>query len=152
MAEKILIAPDFVYAAVMMRENGIFFGRGDFQNIIGLLKDKKTDTYKDIANKLALIKTGRLFKKGVLPDLNDAESTGIPDEVQADEADFVNIYADNKRTIITHAVNYKHVFSIWSTQVYGQAGQEDAPKDDAVVSDLTQVQLENVFPDFKPKL
>ena len=81
MAEKILIAPDFVYAAVMMRENGIFFGRGDFQNIIGLLKDKKTATYKDIANKLALIKTGRLYKKGILPDLNDAECAGVPDEV-----------------------------------------------------------------------
>jgi hypothetical protein len=30
LAEKILVAPDFVYAAVMMRENGIFFGRGAF--------------------------------------------------------------------------------------------------------------------------
>lgn len=110
------------------------------------------DSYKDIANKLALIKTGRLFKKGVLLDLNDADSNGIPDEVQANESDYVNIYADNKRTVITHAVNYKHVFSIWSTQVYGQAGQLDHPMDDTIISDLTQTQLENVFPDYKPKL
>jgi hypothetical protein len=30
MAEKILLAPDFVYAACMMRSNGIYIGKGDF--------------------------------------------------------------------------------------------------------------------------
>jgi len=152
LAEKLLLAPDFVYAACMMKQNGIFFGKGDFQNILDLLKAKKSNQYKDIGNKLALIKTGRLYKKGILPDLNDADGAGIPNEVVAGEADFVNIYQDAKRTFITHAVNYKHVFSIWATQVYGQAGQTDKPDDDVINSDLTQTQLENVFPDFKAKL
>lgn len=152
LAEKLLLAPDFVYAACMMRQDGLCFGKGDFQKIVDLLKVKKSSQYLDIGNKLALIKTGRLYKKGILPDLNDGGSAGIPDEVVADEADFLNIYRDEKRTCIAHAVNYKHVFSIWATQVYGQAGQDGQPDDDAITSNLTQTQLENVFPDFKAKL
>jgi len=71
--------------------------------------------YKDIANKIALVKNGRVFKKGVLPDLDDPNSDGIPNEIIANEADYLNIYQDRKREIYTHAINYKHVFSIWST-------------------------------------
>ena len=110
LAEKLLMAPDFLYAACMMKANNIFFGKGDFQNIIDVLKTKKSGQYKDIGNKLALVKTGRLYKNGILPDLNDPESHGIPNEVAANEADFFSIYADKKREIKVHAVNYKHVF------------------------------------------
>ena len=99
------MAPDFVYAAVMMRENKTFFGKGDFQNIIDILKTKKSSQYKDVGNKLALIKTGALFRKGVLPDINNPESTGIPTDIVANEADFVNIYQDKQRVIWSHAVN-----------------------------------------------
>ena len=146
LAEKLLMAPDFLYAACMMKANNIFFGKGDFQNIIDVLKTKSSPQYKDIGNKLALVKTGCLYKKGVLPDLNDAESAGIPTKVIANESDFFSIYADKKREVINHAINYKHVFSIWATHVYGQ------DETDADRSNLTQVQLENIFPDFKPKL
>ena len=81
LAEKILIAPDYVYAACLMRGEGVFFGKGDFQKLVDLLKLSKNKNFKDIANKLAMVKTGRLFKKGVLPDLNDANSSGIPDDI-----------------------------------------------------------------------
>jgi len=30
LAEKILLAPDHIYAACMMRGEGVFFGKGDF--------------------------------------------------------------------------------------------------------------------------
>ena len=65
LAEKLLLAPNFIYAAAMMKQNGIFFGKGDFQNIIDVLKSKQSAKYKDMGNKLCLIKTGAIFKKGV---------------------------------------------------------------------------------------
>ena len=113
LAEKILIAPDYVYAACLMRGEGVFFGKGDFQKLVDLLKLSKNKNYKDIGSKLAMVKTGRLFKKGILPDLNDANSQGITDNIQCQEIDYVNVYQDSKRTYQEHSVNSKNVFGIW---------------------------------------
>jgi len=99
-----------------------------------------------------MVKTGRLFKKGILPDLSDPMGGGVPDNIVCKEADFLNIYQDSQRTYQNHSVGNKHIFNIWATQVYGQSPGQDLPPTDNIVSDLTQIQLENVFPDFKTKL
>ncbi len=148
LAEKILMAPDHIYAAAMMKENSVLFGAGDFQNIIDILKLKNSPQYKDIGNKLALVKTGRFYKKGILPDINDPEGEGIPAQVDhPNQADFFDVYKDKGRATHKHNINGKHVFKIWSTQVHGQ---EFASPEER--SSLTQVQMENIFPDFRPKL
>jgi hypothetical protein len=48
-----------------MQSNPIYFGRGDFQKVIQLLIDFKSDDFKDIANKLVLLKTGHFHRKGI---------------------------------------------------------------------------------------
>jgi len=52
LAKKILMAPDQFTAAVMMKIEGLFFGRGDFQKIIDLLSNFKNKEFKCIAEKL----------------------------------------------------------------------------------------------------
>lgn len=101
-----------------------------------------------------LVKTGKLCKKGIQPDLNDAESEGIAmfSDKDLDEAHVYKIYCDKARVYIKHAINYKHIFQIWANQVYGTYRIVVQDKSAAKPETLTQTQLENVFPEFKHKL
>ena len=113
LAVKILSAPDFIYAAAMMRQEAVFFGRGDFQNILEVLKTQKSPAYKDIGNKLAVIKQACLYKKGIQADINDPESGGreMHEAGAVNAADQLAIYSDAKnRKYFKHPINYKHVF------------------------------------------
>ena len=56
LAVKILAAPDLFYATAMMKHESVFFGKGDFQNILEVLKTQKSNKYRDIGNKLMVIK------------------------------------------------------------------------------------------------
>ena len=71
LAGRILEAPDFLYAACMMKSNPIFFGRGDYQRVLDLLKHARRHTYRDIGNKLILLKQGRLYKQAIQADEQD---------------------------------------------------------------------------------
>ena len=42
LARKILMAPDAFYAALLMKINQVFFGKGDFKKIIDILKTEKS--------------------------------------------------------------------------------------------------------------
>jgi hypothetical protein len=48
-----------------MQEHKMSFGKGDFQNIINVLKTGYDSEYLDVANKLLLVKNGKLMRKGV---------------------------------------------------------------------------------------
>jgi hypothetical protein len=52
------MAPNFIYAAVIMKNNKMFFGKGDFSNILNVLKLIRSDGFRDIGNKLLLVKEG----------------------------------------------------------------------------------------------
>ena len=52
------------YAAAIMLQNHMLIGRGDFLKVIKTLQVKNSAEFKDIANKLVLIKTGHLYRKG----------------------------------------------------------------------------------------
>ena len=70
LAEKILTAPNHIYAAVMMKMEGLHVGKGDFHTILEKLQVMKSDEFVDIGNKLALLKTGILLKKSEQIDIN----------------------------------------------------------------------------------
>jgi len=97
-AEQILLAPDQYYAAAIMKHNNFSVGRGDFRKILSLLGTKNEPNYKDIGNKLKMIKNGCLSQ-----------------ESKAN----VCVYSDKNRQIVgQYGINHKHVFKIWSTQVF----------------------------------
>ena len=104
-----------------MQENDIFFGRGDFTKVLDVLSKELSDDFKDIGSKLALIKTGYLYRKGIQPDIDAVGSKGIIshdsqfEKVPGDE-DRMALFSDKKTTPDTwkHAINYKRVFKIWS--------------------------------------
>lgn len=126
----------------------------------------KTDAYKDIANKLVLIKTGVLYRKGIQIDVNDTDANvGIKTQKEFDQVpdakDRKQLYSDSitKSCVDSIPANYKMVFKVWAKQVYKpdqpqEENKEDqASKEGAEAEDgLTQTQLENVFPEFRHKL
>lgn len=71
LADKILTAPNHIYAAVMMKVEGLHFGKGDFNHILEKLQNVRSTKFVDIGRKLALLKTGILLKKGLQVDIND---------------------------------------------------------------------------------
>jgi hypothetical protein len=75
LAEKILLAPDVFYAAHIMHNNEVFFGKGDVKRILDILKTTKSDKFKDIANKLAMLRQGYLYHKSIQPDVNEESDT-----------------------------------------------------------------------------
>ena len=62
--EKILQAPNEIYAAVMMKMEGLCVSKGDFNRIFDKLATEKSEKFVEIGKKLALLKTGFLLKKG----------------------------------------------------------------------------------------
>jgi len=72
-AKGILVAPDILYAAAMMREKELYYGQGDFLVIIKMLSTQNpySESYRDVPNKLFMIKHGHIFKNGVFPSLYD---------------------------------------------------------------------------------
>lgn len=124
-ARQILLAPDHFTAAIMMKENDIFFGRGDFTKVLDILSQELSDDFKDVGNKLALIKTGYLYRKGIQPDINQSNSDGIiahdsQFKKMPGDDDRMPLFSDKKNTADTwkHAINYKRVFKIWSKQIF----------------------------------
>lgn len=67
------------YAAAIMAQNPMLFGEGEFLKVMKILEVKKSTEFKDIANKLVLIKTGHLYRKGIQIDVNsdDPDNIGI---------------------------------------------------------------------------
>ena len=129
LAEQILKAPDQFMAAVIMKKNEFFFGRGDFQNAIDLLTKGKNLSYKDIANKLVMLKTGFFWAKGIQADINQEDTDEFKNPgilifrgQKFEEKQRVKLYSDKSRKLkvdTNHtAINYKHVFQIWKHWVY----------------------------------
>eukprot|EP00356_Strombidium_inclinatum_P011571 CAMPEP_0170484894 /NCGR_PEP_ID=MMETSP0208-20121228/4261_1 /TAXON_ID=197538 /ORGANISM="Strombidium inclinatum, Strain S3" /LENGTH=439 /DNA_ID=CAMNT_0010758357 /DNA_START=16 /DNA_END=1335 /DNA_ORIENTATION=- len=118
LAEKVLLAPDQFYAALMMKHENMFFGRGDFQKILNLLQTRKSAEFKDIANKLVLVKRGYLAKKEMCQDLNAEEEKVEAVEYQVPETAKFVVYNDKNRIFTDMAIKSKHVFRIWARQVY----------------------------------
>lgn len=63
LVERILQAPDMFYAAALMIQNKLFCGKGDLKKFVDILGKRRSSEYKDIANKLVLLKTGHLYHK-----------------------------------------------------------------------------------------
>lgn len=147
LSEQILTAPDQFYAAAMMKSNKLFFGNGDFKKCLQVLQTQRRADFLDIGNKLVLLKTGHLYHKSKQVDINDAgENPGIKlyKAEQMPEGERTAIFADKSfdSSPENRAVSLKHVFKLWSRQVY----QADAN------CNLTQQQLENIFPEYRPRL
>ena len=54
--------------------------------------------YKDLGNKLALLKHGYIFKKGILPDLEDPEAKYTDFNVEnLPNSDKLSVYFDKNR-------------------------------------------------------
>lgn len=68
-ARRILEAPDFIYAAIIMRAGGLYHGRGDGTAILNQLFEEPSRDYKDILNKVALIMNRGLLKAPFWPEL-----------------------------------------------------------------------------------
>ena len=125
LAEKILLAPDVFYAAHIMNNNEVFFGKGDVKAILDILKVKKAEKFgfKDIGNKLAMLRQGYLYHKSIQPDVNadiDESGPGAPvvNAIVASElsdAHKVQIFSDKNLHYIKQPINYKVVFQIWAT-------------------------------------
>lgn len=121
LARQILLAPDHFTAAHIMKNNQVFTGRGDFTKILDILTKELSDDFKDIGNKLVLIKTGYLYRKGIQPDINAVKSDGIIShdsqfKTVPGEDDRIALFSDKraKGDFWKHDINYKRVFKIWS--------------------------------------
>lgn len=96
----------------------MFFGRGDFQRILSVLKRPAGSAcgYKDIARKLALLKQGYLLPNGKQKGVNCETFDGILDQQKLEylkgfgEDNIYKVYADKRRDYIKNAINYKWVF------------------------------------------
>ena len=86
LARKILVAPDVFHAALLMKTNQIYFGKGDFKSILDILKTEKSESFKDIARKLAMLKDGYLYRDGIQVDLNLDEGMRPIDASQIPES------------------------------------------------------------------
>ena len=117
LARKILVAPDVFYAALLMKTNQIYFGKGDFKRILEILKNEKSDSFKDIARKLAMLKDGYLYQSGIQVDLNLEEGMKTIDPSQIPESDKLCVFSDKNHTYIKQPINYKVVFQVWAKQV-----------------------------------
>ena len=94
------------YAAVLMKQESMFFGKGDFVRILDLLEQKYSDQYKDVANKLKMIKSGKIIDlSGTKQTLNSMADL----YKEKDHKDYA-IYSDKGLSFIRNSVNYKKVF------------------------------------------
>ena len=148
----------------------MIFGKGDFLKVIKVLQVKKSSEFKDIANKLVLIKTGHLYRKGTQIDVNSTDPNNIGIQLFKNENYFqenrLPLFGDKKFDLTkeNRSVNYKHVFRVWVRQVYMQNQSEGmiikqndgasslAPGATVDTDSLTQLQMENIFPEFRARL
>jgi hypothetical protein len=79
--ENIFNAPDVMTAVSIMKKTKIFHGRGDFKEALETLAVMKDPNFKFVAEKLAILKLGAIFKKGVIPDINEGELPAITPEL-----------------------------------------------------------------------
>lgn len=97
----------------------MIFGKGDFLKVIKVLQVKKSSEFKDIANKLVLIKTGHLYRKGTQIDVNSTDPNNIGIQLFKNENYFqenrLPLFGDKKFDLTkeNRSVNYKHVFRVW---------------------------------------
>lgn len=77
LGQKLLMAPNVFYTAVMMEKNQMFFGKGDFQKVINALKKNQSPEFKDIGRKLALLKQGFLLNAKAQKGVNCETFDGI---------------------------------------------------------------------------
>jgi len=161
--EKILKAPDQFYAAAIMKQNELFFGRGDFKKMVLLLAAQKREGFKDIANKLAMIKTGYFYRKGIQADVNDEDKNnkGISlfKGAKIEDVDRMALFSDKAfdSTKENNAIKVKYIFNLWSTWVYKAETDEemkvgDEEKNELDSCGLTYANLYNIFPEFRYKL
>ena len=68
--QNIFLAPDVMTAVAIMKKMKLFHGRGDFKEALETLIVMRNPNFKFVAEKLAILKLGVIFKKGVLPDVN----------------------------------------------------------------------------------
>lgn len=80
---QIFSAPDILTAVAIMKKTKLFHGRGDFKEALETLAVVKDPNFKFVAEKLSILKLGCLFKKGIIPDVNDAELPAITPELLA---------------------------------------------------------------------
>ena len=150
LGRKILLAPDMFYAAALMTQNKLYYGNGDFKQCIEMLQQENNPDFKDVANKLVLLKTGHLYQKGLQVDVDDTrENAGI--KLYKDWTDELgqrcSLYSDKvfDKTPENNAITKKHVFKIWSKQVYQKPGMANPGL-------ISYRQLYNIFPEFREKL
>jgi hypothetical protein len=125
-----LEAPDVYYAAAMMLESPLYFGAGDFSRILQVLEKEKSAKFKDIGNKLVLIKTQHLYRKGIQFDINDDSPDNVGIQLFKDRKftarDRLPLFSDKQYDFSqeNRAFNHKHVFKVWSRQVKREAFSE----------------------------
>lgn len=108
-----------------MTSNAIFFGNGDFRKCIQMLQAKRSSEYKDLANKMVLLKTGHLYHKDEQVDVNDPNDDNVGIQLfkswgKENMGKRMPLYSDKSYdlTPANRAVNHKHVFKVWSKQVF----------------------------------
>ena len=125
----------------MIKENDVFFGRGDFTKMLDILSQELSDDFKDIGNKLTLITTGYLYRKGIQPDINLENSKGIVAhdsqfKKMPGEDDRLALFSDKRTTPDTwkHSINYKRVFKIWSKQIFERRQKTDEESEQSLTT------------------
>jgi hypothetical protein len=119
LASRVLEAPDFIYAALVMKHEGMYLGRGDGTRILDLLLQSPSSDYKDILNKVALIKHRALMRAPYWPDL---ETTQIQTDRKtgATQADMFPVFNDaDAAGIESGAMNKKYCYRLWVNYVQG---------------------------------
>jgi hypothetical protein len=96
----------------------MFYGRGDFSKAIQVLGSAHNPNFKDIGNKLVLLKTGFLYHKDEVEDINDdTAEKGIRIIKEKNAKDIpkskaLPLFADKNsfKRACDHGINYKQVF------------------------------------------
>lgn len=122
LVQDVMKAPNMFVAAAMMRQNKMFYGRGDFKKAVMTLGEEANPAFKDVGSKLAMLKTGYLFHKKGMIDLNDENAENgiqmIKEKQAADipEMAALPVFADKNayKRVFDHGINYKQVFQVWA--------------------------------------
>ena len=102
--------------------------------------------FRDVGNKLLVVKQGYLFPKFAQCDINDESRQGVREvDWSQDQGEAVSVYGDKRKTCLGQPISCKAVFQIWATQVCDHEAKDPA-------NELTQTQMVNIFPEFKYKL
>jgi len=103
----------------------MFFGTGDFANTIRVLQTTRSSSFKKIGNKLVLLKTGHLHRKGAQISIDDEDDNNEGIKMFKDEPTMgadkrMPLYSDKAHdsTPENRAVNYKLAFKVWACQIY----------------------------------